>query len=85
MKRSVTLAVPSGSDRNSAKESSGFQRWMLALCAIRFDLEQGQVVESCYPEGAITSEEEILISRLVDFVTHNAKLPLLHNNNINDR
>lgn len=58
MKRSVSLAVPS-SETNARNDSVALRRWMLALCAIRFDLEQGQVVEACYPAGAISPEEEL--------------------------
>lgn len=58
MRRSVSLAVPN-SEQNPRPDVVGLRRWMLALCAIRFDLEQGQVVEACYPTGAISPEEEV--------------------------
>jgi hypothetical protein len=37
----------------------GFRKWVVAFCSIRFDLEQGQVVEECYPAGALSPEEEL--------------------------
>lgn len=58
MRRSVSLAVPN-SEPNSRADSLGLRRWILGLCAIRFDLEQGQVVEACYPTGVISPEEEL--------------------------
>ncbi|KAI5056631.1 hypothetical protein GOP47_0028449 [Adiantum capillus-veneris] len=58
MRRSVSLSVPN-SEPNSRPDSVGLRRWILALCAIRFDLEQGQVVEACYPTGVISPEEEL--------------------------
>ncbi|MCO5603557.1 hypothetical protein L7F22_057708 [Adiantum nelumboides] len=58
MRRSVSLAVPN-SEPNSRPDFVGLQRWILAFCAIRFDLEQGQVVEACYPTGVISPEEEL--------------------------
>ncbi|KAL2621427.1 hypothetical protein R1flu_001632 [Riccia fluitans] len=40
-------------------DGAAFRRWLVALCTIRFDLEQGQVVEECFPAGALSSEEEL--------------------------
>lgn len=42
MNRSVTLAVPRH-DPVGKTDVSALQRWMVAICAIRFDLQQGQV------------------------------------------
>jgi hypothetical protein len=42
MNRSLTFGV-SRPDPNAKPDISSFQRWMVALCAIRFDLQQGQV------------------------------------------
>ncbi|KAH7430323.1 hypothetical protein KP509_09G093300 [Ceratopteris richardii] len=58
MRRTVSLGVPN-SEPNSRSDTGGLRRWILAICAIRFDLEQGQVVEACYPSGAISHEEEL--------------------------
>ncbi|KAF9618240.1 hypothetical protein IFM89_000875 [Coptis chinensis] len=47
---------------NSKFDPKGFRRWAVAFCIIRFDLEQGQVIEDCYPPGCITQEQELEIS-----------------------
>lgn len=39
-----------------------FRRWVVAFCTIRFDLEQGQLIEECYPPGCLTQDEELEIS-----------------------
>lgn len=57
MIRSVSLAP--GPEPSASLDAMALRPWVLALCAIRFDLEQGQVVEECYPAGAISSEEEV--------------------------
>ncbi|KAL5183624.1 Protein DENND6A [Glycine soja] len=43
-------------------DPESLQRWIVALCAIRFDLEQGQLVEVCYPPGCLTHDEELEIA-----------------------
>ncbi|KAK4276368.1 hypothetical protein QN277_019325 [Acacia crassicarpa] len=43
-------------------DSEPLQLWIVALCAIRFDLEQGQLVEECYPPGCLTRDEELNIA-----------------------
>ncbi|CAK9223199.1 unnamed protein product [Sphagnum troendelagicum] len=58
MNRSLTFGV-SRPDSNAKPDISSFQRWMVALCAIRFDLQQGQIVEECYPVNALSPEEEL--------------------------
>ncbi|CAI5929248.1 unnamed protein product [Closterium sp. NIES-64] len=35
-----------------------FRRWLLGFAAVRFDLEQGQLVEALFPAGALSAEEE---------------------------
>ncbi|CAI5941350.1 unnamed protein product [Closterium sp. NIES-65] len=35
-----------------------FRRWLLGFAAVRFDLEQGQLVEALFPAGALSVEEE---------------------------
>ncbi|GAQ91911.1 hypothetical protein KFL_008800030 [Klebsormidium nitens] len=37
----------------------GLRRWLVAVAAFRFDLEQGQLLEACYPHGALSAEEEL--------------------------
>ncbi|CAM6096126.1 unnamed protein product [Calypogeia fissa] len=55
MNRAVSLRA----DINGRSDGTGFRRWVVAFCCIRFDLEQGQVVEECFPTGAISPEEEL--------------------------
>lgn len=43
-------------------DSQSLKKWVVAFCAIRFDLEQGQLVEECYPNGVLSSEEELEIA-----------------------
>lgn len=43
-------------------DSDPLHLWIVALCAIRFDLEQGQLVEECYPPGCLTRDEELNIA-----------------------
>ncbi|XP_027902961.1 protein DENND6A-like [Vigna unguiculata] len=43
-------------------DSESLQRWVVAFCAIRFDLEQGQLVEECYPQGCLSHDEELEIA-----------------------
>lgn len=50
MNRSVTMAVPRHDPVGKA-EVSAMQRWIVAICAIRFDLQQGQV--SCFGKNLI--------------------------------
>ena len=49
------------------------RRWVLAFCVIRFDLEQGQIVEECYPSGALPQSDEpnIAFSSFPDSMSHN--------------
>ncbi|KAJ7550201.1 hypothetical protein O6H91_07G088200 [Diphasiastrum complanatum] len=58
MNRSVSLAVLK-SEPNAKSDAVNLQRWLVALCAIRFDLERGQVIEECYPAGILSPDEEL--------------------------
>ena len=53
-------------------DSESLQQWVVAFCAIRFDLEQGQLVEECYPHGCFSHDEELEIaySSFPDSVSH---------------
>lgn len=55
MNRALSLRA----DLNGRADGVGFRRWVVAFCSIRFDLEQGQVVEECFPAGALSPEEEL--------------------------
>ncbi|XP_024525633.1 protein DENND6A [Selaginella moellendorffii] len=50
------LEHDSGGD---AAGAPSLEHWLVGFCTIRFDLEQGQVVEECYPAGALSQEEEL--------------------------
>lgn len=43
-------------------DSEALRRWAVAFCIIRFDLEQGQLIEECYPPGCFTHDEELEIA-----------------------
>ncbi|GMQ11202.1 hypothetical protein CsSME_00053930 [Camellia sinensis var. sinensis] len=43
-------------------DPKSLNRWVVAFCVIRFDLEQGQLIEECFPSGSLTQEEELEIS-----------------------
>ena len=32
--------------------------WVLAVCSIVFDIDVGQKLEACFPQNALSSEEE---------------------------
>lgn len=57
MSRSPSFSARTESSTNVDPES--LQRWIVAYCIIRFDLEQGQLIEECYPPGCLTPEEEL--------------------------
>ncbi|KAI3785620.1 hypothetical protein L1987_44744 [Smallanthus sonchifolius] len=57
MSRSPSFSPRTESDTNVDPES--VQRWIVAFCIIRFDLERGQLIEECYPPGCLTPEEEL--------------------------
>ncbi|XP_038680088.1 protein DENND6A-like isoform X2 [Tripterygium wilfordii] len=43
-------------------DPDSLQRWVVAFCVIRFDLEQGQLIEECYPPGCLTHDEELEVA-----------------------
>lgn len=60
MSRSPTFLARTESNTNIDPES--VQQWIVAFCIIRFDLEQGQLIEECYPPNCLTPEEELDIA-----------------------
>uniref|UniRef100_A0A2P2IW87 Uncharacterized protein MANES_05G139300 n=1 Tax=Rhizophora mucronata TaxID=61149 RepID=A0A2P2IW87_RHIMU len=40
-------------------DPDALQQWVVAFCIIRFDLQQGQLIEECYPPGVLANEEEL--------------------------
>uniref|UniRef100_A0A1D1ZDB7 Protein FAM116A n=1 Tax=Anthurium amnicola TaxID=1678845 RepID=A0A1D1ZDB7_9ARAE len=53
-------------------DAEALRRWVQAFCVIRFDLEQGQVVEECYPPGALPAADElgVAFSSFPDSMSH---------------
>ncbi|XVF12336.1 hypothetical protein REPUB_Repub08aG0107600 [Reevesia pubescens] len=43
-------------------DPDSLQQWVVAFCIIRFDLEQGQLIEECYPPCYLTQEEELEVA-----------------------
>lgn len=43
-------------------DPESLKRWIHAFCIMRFDLEQGQILEECYPPAFLSQEEEIEVS-----------------------
>ncbi|KAG7590039.1 Tripartite DENN domain [Arabidopsis suecica] len=43
-------------------DPESLKRWIHAFCIMRFDLEQGQLLEECYPPDCLSQEEEIEVS-----------------------
>ncbi|KAJ7956589.1 Protein DENND6A [Quillaja saponaria] len=60
MSRSPSFSVKS--EISSKLDPESLRQWVVAFCAIRFDLEQGQLVEECYPPGCLTEDEELEIA-----------------------
>lgn len=74
---------PSISARSEATlevDPQSLRRWVVAFCVIRFDLEQGQLIEECYPPGCLTQEEElgIAFSSFPDSVSQHHSLSSIH-------
>ncbi|ERM95815.1 protein DENND6A isoform X1 [Amborella trichopoda] len=49
-------------DPNSRPDLNALKQWVVGFCIIRFDLEQGQVIEECYPPGLFSQDEELDIA-----------------------
>lgn len=60
MSRSPSFKVKE--ELSPSLDPESLQRWIVALCAIRFDLELGQLIEVCYPPGCLTHDEELEIA-----------------------
>lgn len=57
MSRSPSFSLKS--EPNLKVDSESLHQWVVAFCIIRFDLEQGQVIEECYPPKCLTKDEEL--------------------------
>ncbi|KAK7327630.1 hypothetical protein VNO77_21714 [Canavalia gladiata] len=60
MSRSPSFSVRT--EVSPSVDSESLQRWIVAFCAVRFDLEQGQLIEECYPQGCLSHDEELEIA-----------------------
>ncbi|XP_073116302.1 uncharacterized protein [Elaeis guineensis] len=68
MNRSPSLSAK----REANPNPSALRRWVLAFCVIRFDLEQGQTVEECYPPDSLPPDQQLLVafSSFPDSMSH---------------
>ncbi|CAM8971598.1 unnamed protein product [Rhodiola kirilowii] len=60
MSRSPSFSIKQ--DSSPKLDLEAFRQWVVAFCTIRFDLEQGQLIEECFPPGCLTHDEELEIS-----------------------
>ncbi|KAH9609546.1 hypothetical protein KSS87_001347 [Heliosperma pusillum] len=59
MSRSSSFSIKSDQPKPPVVDTEALRRWIAAFCVIRFDLEQGQVIEECYPPGCLNQDEEL--------------------------
>ncbi|XP_060205592.1 uncharacterized protein LOC132633299 isoform X1 [Lycium barbarum] len=78
MSRSPSFSVRSEADLKVDEKS--LQQWVVGFCIIRFDLEQGQLIEECYPSGCLTHNEELEVafSSFPDSVSQNHNRSSIH-------
>ncbi|XP_073296671.1 uncharacterized protein [Primulina huaijiensis] len=60
MSRSPSFSVKS--ELVSEVDEKALHQWVAAFCIIRFDLEQGQLIDECYPPGCLTQNEELQVA-----------------------
>jgi hypothetical protein len=60
MSRSPSFTVKT--ELSPKLDPESLRQWVVAFCIIRFDLEQGQLIEECYPPGCLTQDEELEIA-----------------------
>lgn len=78
MSRSPSFMVKSEHDLKFDREL--LKQWVVGFCIIRFDLEQGQLIEECYPPGCLTRDEEpeIAFSSFPDSVSQQQNRSSIH-------
>ncbi|KAH6799155.1 polarity axis stabilization protein [Perilla frutescens var. frutescens] len=78
MSRSPSFSVKS--EPAPEVDEKSLQQWVAAFCIIRFDLEQGQLIEECYPPGCLTQSEELEVSfnSFPDSVSQNHNRSSIH-------
>lgn len=60
MSRSPSFSLKTES--NPKLDLKSLRQWVVAFCIIKFDLEQGQLIEECYPPGCLTQDEELEVA-----------------------
>uniref|UniRef100_A0A803MXM8 UDENN domain-containing protein n=1 Tax=Chenopodium quinoa TaxID=63459 RepID=A0A803MXM8_CHEQI len=78
MSRSPSFSLKS--EPSPKVDNESLHRWIVAFYVIRFDLEQGQVVEECYPAGCLSEDEELgtAFSSFPDSVSQNQNRSSIH-------
>ncbi|KAL0442020.1 UNVERIFIED_CONTAM: protein DENND6A [Sesamum radiatum] len=78
MSRSPSFSVKP--ELASEVDEKSLLQWVVAFCIIRFDLEQGQLIEECYPPGSLTQSEELEVSfsSFPDSVSQNHNRSSIH-------
>ncbi|MCE3216236.1 hypothetical protein HAX54_005665 [Datura stramonium] len=78
MSRSPSFSLRSEADLKVDEKS--LQQWVVGFCIIRFDLEQGQLIEECYPSGCLTHNEELEVAfnSFPDSVSQNHNRSSIH-------
>lgn len=61
MSRSASFSSAK-SEASPRLDPESLNRWVVAFCVIRFDLERGQVMEECYPPNCLSHDEELEVS-----------------------
>ena len=60
MSRSPSFSMKT--DSNPKLDRKSLRQWVVAFCIIKFDLEQGQLIEECHPPGCLTQDEELEVA-----------------------
>ncbi|CAH8334568.1 unnamed protein product [Eruca vesicaria subsp. sativa] len=60
MSRSPSFSVKP--DLTIKPDLASLSQWVHSFCIMRFDLEQGQILESSYPQGSLSQQEELSVS-----------------------
>lgn len=78
MSRSPSFSVKT--ELSPKLDPESLRQWVVAFCVIKFDLEQGQLIEECYPPGCLTQDEEseIAFSSFPDSVSQHQNRSSIH-------
>ncbi|KAL9243346.1 hypothetical protein vseg_017244 [Gypsophila vaccaria] len=80
MSRSPSFSIKCEQPKPAVVDTESLRKWVVAFCVIRFDLEQGQVIEECYPPGCLTHDDELEVafSSFPDSVSQNHNRSSIH-------